>query len=225
VATMTTSTAADSASGVGARAGGAAGIAFVVLALAGNSLTGGGADAGAEPGAYAEEVSRRTADAAWRVGLTLELVGFLALLVFAAALARRIRLVEPREGYAGLLVLAGGVVLTAVKLGSGAAVFAADRRAGDLDGQLARLLADLNASAFVLSFVPLALLLGAAAVAALAHGALPRALGWTGAPLAVLLVAAASTGSDAVPIPFLLSLVWIIAVGAVMLRRPVAIAS
>lgn len=202
------------------RLGGAAGIAFVVLALAGNSLTGGGAESEAGPDAHAAEVVRRTADAAWRAGIALELLAFLALVVFAAALARRIRLVEPRESYAGTLVLAGGVLLVAVKLASGSAVYAADVRSGEISGELARLLADLNGAAFVLSFVPLALLLGAAGVGAVAHGALPRVLGWTGAPIAVLLVAAAATGADAAPVPFLLALVWLLATGAVMVRRP-----
>ncbi|HWG93715.1 MAG TPA: hypothetical protein VNU66_05770 [Mycobacteriales bacterium] len=219
----TTATPPATSTGTGrapGRLGGAAGIAFVVLALAGNSLTGGGVDSAAPSEAHAAEVVRRTADAAWRAGTALELVAFLALLVFSAALARRIRLSEPREGYLGLTVLAAGTLLAAVKLASGSALYAADRRAGELDGDLARLLTDLNDASFALSFVPLGLLLGAAAVAALAHGALPRALGWTGVPVAVLLVAAASTGADAVPVPFLLALVWLVATGVVLLRRP-----
>lgn len=224
---MTTTTSASTApvtsTGAAARIGGGAGIAFVVLALAGNGLTGGGVETDASPDDYAAEVARRTADGAWRAGIALELVAFLALLVFAAALARRIRLHEPREGYLGITVLAAGTLLAAVKLASGSALYAADRRAGELDGESARLLSDLNDASFALSFVPLGLLLGAAAVAALAHGALPRALGWTGAPLAVLLVAAASTGADAVPVPFLLSLLWLVATGVVMVRRPVPI--
>jgi hypothetical protein len=222
---MTTSTSAtarvDHTRKTPVRVGGAAGIAFVVLALVGNSLTGGGVDRGAAAGAYADEVARRTADGAWRAGIALELVAFLAFLVFAAALARRIRLSETREGYLGLTVLAAGTLLAAIKLASGSALYAADRRAGELDGELARMLSDLNDASFALSFVPLGLLLGAAAVAALVHGALPRALGWTGAPLAVLLVAAASTGADAVPVPFLLSLLWLVATGVVMVRRSV----
>lgn len=205
------------------RLGGAAGIAFVVLALVGNSFTGGGVASDAAADAYAAEVARRTADGAWRAGIVLELVAFLALLVFTAALARRIRLTEPRQGYLGLAALAAGTLLGAVKLASGSALYAADRRAGELDGESARMLADLNDASFALSFMPLGLLLGAAAVAALAHGALPRVLGWTGAPLAVLLVAAASTGADAVPVPFLLSLLWLVATGVVMMRRPLPI--
>lgn len=219
--TTSASTAPVTAAKASARFGGAAGIAFVVLALAGNNLTGGGVDSAAAADAYAAEVARRSADGAWRAGIALELVAFLALLVFSAALARRIRLSEPREGYLGLAVLAAGTLFAAVKVASGSALYAADRRAGELDGASARLLSDLNDASFALSFVPLGLLLGAAAVAALAYGALPRVLGWTGAPLAVLLVAAASTGADAVPVPFLLSLLWLVATGVVMVRRPV----
>lgn len=206
-----------------ATAGGAAGIAFVLLALTGNSLTGGGVESGSPDEAFAEEVVRRTGDAAWRAGIALELVAFLALLVFAAALGRRIRAAEPAESFAGPLVLAGGVLLVAVKLASGSALYAADHRAGDLDPALARLLSDLNGAAFALSFVPLAVLLGAAAVGSLAYRALPRSLGAGAALLAVLLVAAAATGLEAVPIPFLLSLVWILATSVVLLRRPSAI--
>lgn len=218
--TTTTLPPAEPSTGASGRLGGAAAIAFVVLALAGNSLTGGGVASQADPDAYAAEVVRRTADSAWRAGIALELLAFLALVVFAAALARRIRLVEPAQSYAGDLVLAGGVLLVAVKLASGSALYAADMRSDDISGELARLLNDLNGAAFVLSFVPLALLLGAAAVSALAHGALPRGLGWTGAPIAASLVAAAATGADAVPIPFLLALVWLLAAGVVMVRRP-----
>lgn len=213
-------TAVHTRTGVPGRLGGAAAIAFVALALAGNTLTGGGVPSGASPDAYADELVRRTGDASWRLGIGLELVAFLAFLVFGAALARRVRAVEPRDGYAGALVLAGAILFVAVKLASGSALYAADHRAGDLDAGLARLLTDLNDAAFVLSFVPLAVLLAAAAAGALAHGALPRALGWTAAPLAVLLVAAAATGSGAVPIPFLLALIWFVAVGVTMIRRP-----
>lgn len=202
------------------RVGGVAGVAFVVLALAGNSLTGGGPGSGADPEAFAAEVVRRTTDVAWRAGIALELLAFLAFVVFAAALAARVRAVEPTGGYAGTLVLSGGVLLVAVKLASGSALYAADRRAGEISGELARLLGDLNDAAFVLSFVPLALLLAAASVAALAHHALPRALGWVGVPIAVLLVAAAATGSDAIPVPFLLALLWVLSAGVVMVRRP-----
>jgi hypothetical protein len=72
-----------------------------------------------------------------------------------------------------------------------------------------------------LFLVPLAVLLAAAAAGALAHAALPRLLDRTPAPLAVLLVAVAATGSGAVPIPFLLALVWLLATGITMLRHPV----
>lgn len=218
--TTSTLPAAPPATRTPGRLGGAAGIAFVVLALAGNSLTGGGAESHAAPDAYAAEVVRRTGDTAWRAGIVLELLAFLALAVFAAALARRIRAVEPRCSYASTLVVAGGVLLVAVKLTSGSALYAADTRSGEISGELARLLSDLNSAAFVLSFVPLALLLAAAAVGALAYGALPRALGWTAAPIAALLVAAGAAGADANPVPFLLALVWLLATGAVMVRRP-----
>lgn len=207
--------------GVAARVGGAAAVAFVALALAGNSLTGGGVAPGSPPEAYAQEVVRRTGELAWRIGIGLELVAFVALLVFGAALGRRVRSCEPREGYAGWLVLAGSILFVAVKLASGSALYAADHRSGDLEPAIARLLSDLNDAAFALSFVPLAVLLAAAAVGSLAHAALPRLLGWTAAPLAVLLLVAAATGSDAVPIPFLLTLVWLLATGITMLRRPV----
>ncbi len=203
------------------RVGGAAGIAFVLLALTGNSLTGGGVEQGAPAEAYAEEVARRAGDATWQVGIALEMVAFVALLVFAAALARRVRAVEPEHSYAGQIVLTGGLLFVSVKLASGLALFAADRQAGDLDPALARAFTDVNDAGFGLSFLPLAVLLGAVAVAALAHGALPRALGWTGAVIAVLLLAAATGGADAVPVPFLLALVWLLVTGGVMLRRPV----
>jgi len=72
-------------------------------------------------------------------------------------------------------------------------------------------------------FLPLGVLLGAAAVGALDR-TLPRALGWTGAPLSVLLFAASASGPEAVPVPFLLALIWLLATGVVMLRRPVSTA-
>ncbi len=36
----------------------------------------------------------------------------------------------------------------------------------------------------------------------------------------MLLVAAAATGSDAIPVPFLLALLWVLSAGVVMVRRP-----
>lgn len=145
------------------------------------------------------------------VGLTLEIIGFIALCVvvacLVAALARRSPVAAATTGVAG-------AAMVAVKLGSAAFVMTAYHLADSLNATEADVLITLNGMAFVLSGLLLSLSFGAAGLGLLRTSA-PRWVGRVPAVLGPLGVAAALVGvadPDAyVPIPFLLLLLWMIA--------------
>jgi len=188
----------------------ACGAAFVALTLAGNSLTDSATDAGAAPSARsaADDLAAYADSGAARLGFALEVVALLALLVFAAHAAARI---GERSPLASRLALVAGAVLAAVKLGSGAALLGgiAHRKVLSPDAQLA--LVASNDAAFVLCWVPMALLVGSLAVGLRSASVVGPPTAGVGLALAVLTLLAALTGLDdvtsAVPVPFLLSLV------------------
>lgn len=186
----------------GWRPGALTGLGFVLAVLTGNSLT----ESAAGNGALADLTALSSSTAA-RLGLGLELLAFVLLLVFASEVAAR----GARGAAAHLSVLAAAVMV-AVKLGSGAAVLGAAHDPGPLDQASAELIVGANDAAFVLSWLGFGGFVAAGAVALAAAGALGRVLRTTGLGLGVLTVAAGVVGSvvpaAAVPIPFLLALLW-----------------
>lgn len=202
MSTTTTAPATPPATTIGWRPGALAGLGFVVAVLAGNSLT----ESAAGNGALADLTALSSSTAA-RLGLGLELLAFVLLLGFAAEVAAR----SARGAAVHLSVLAAAVMV-AVKLGSGAAVLGAVHDPGPLDQASADLLVDANGAAFVLSWLGFGGFVAAGAVALAAGGAVGRVLRGLGLGLGVLTVAAGIVGSvvpaAAVPIPFLLALLW-----------------
>ena len=143
----------------------------------------------------------------------LELVGFVALVVlFGWLVAFLVR----RAPVAAACVGVGGAAMIAVKLGSAAFTMAALSLADDLDATTADVLLDLGGQAFVLQGFLLGVALSAAGVGLLATSA-PRWLGWWPAVTGVLAMVTAGIGvvapSSYVPIPLLLLLFWMIALG------------
>ncbi len=205
------------------RAGAATGLAYVVLSVLGSDVIGGGAD-GPDFTAPASKVAGYLAahppTTATYVGGFLELVGLLCFVAFAAQLYTVLRRAEGGDGVLALTALAAGLLSAAVKLASAPAALEAFGRAREgIDPQLAAALVDVDSFGFMLTFAPLALLLGAAAAVVLRTGALPR---WQGvmaaftAPLLLLTVAGAGTVP---PLAMLLALVWIAAVSVTLVRR------
>ena len=155
------------------------------------------------------------------IGRGIGVLAFIALLAFTVYVARTIR---DREGSGGLLSgLALGGGLTAVVLGILAAIaqFAAVGRADEgIDPQVARALLDLSTISFVLTWLPLAVLTGAVAVAGVRFGILSRPISIAGGAVTVALLAGlAALPADAAYMAMVLSWLWFIAASVVLVRR------
>lgn len=185
------------------------GAGFVAAVLAGNSLTESVTGAG-----VLGDLDALAASTAARSGLVLELTAFVLLLCFVGLLAVAVR----RTTAAGVMAVAGTAMVT-VKLGSAASYLAALHSRDDLDETTALALVEQNAAAFVLTWIPFGVFVAAAAVALLGSGLAGRVAGGTGLVLGVLGILAGLVGAvwpaHAVPVPFLLSLLW---VGVVSVR-------
>lgn len=186
------------------------GPAFVVCVLLGNSLT----EAGGPSGPL-DRLEFLAESGSARLGLGLELAGLVLLLVFVAQVVHRCR-----PGAATVTAAVAGGVALALKLGSASAVLGAVREREGIDATTATALTGVNDAAFVLFMIGFGIFVAAAA------SALPvgRAWWWSGALLGSLTTLVGVVGSvvpaAAVPVPFLLSLLWTAAVGLRLTVRP-----
>lgn len=195
------------------RLGAAAGAAFVICMLAGNSMTESVVPADGSPAGTAAHLAAQAASGVVQLGLALELVGLLLLVWFAATLAG----LGGRRSAGGTLpfVVAGaGVLVAGVKLAS-AAPYLAALAADGLSNEVRHALVETNGAGFVLTWLPYALLVGGAAVLLRREGLVGRVLAGAGLVLAGLGLVVGLVGSSspqtAVPVPFLLSLLWTLA--------------
>lgn len=204
----------------------AAGIAFLVLLLLGNSLAMSGVEAFSDPTDVQLQAGllQQGAGAVNQLGLALELLAFVALAVLASRLAAQLR---ETAGW-GTAVAVAAATLLGVKLASAAPLLVAMDAAQSMDAGLARALVAMNEAAFVVSWLPFAVLVGAAAWGARQVGLTGPVLFGTGTLLAALGLVAALLGvrdiDSAVPVPFLLSLLWTTAL-AVHLGRSRTVAT
>lgn len=196
------------------RLGAAAGAAFVVCILAGNSMTESVVGSDASASGTAADLAEQAASGVVRAGLALELLGLLLLVVFAvtsAVLGMR----RSGVGILPLLVAGAAVLVAAVKLGSAAPYLAALADDGMAD-EIRHALVATNDAAFVLTWLPYAVLVGSLAVMLFRTGLVGRLLAGVGLALGGLGLAAALAGfsspADAMPLPFLVSLLWTFAV-------------
>jgi hypothetical protein len=109
-------------------------------------------------------------------------------------------------------------------LGSAAPVLAARYRSGNIDSQLTRTLQDIEEASFVLTFLPLAVLLAAFAIVAIRSGALPRWLGWIAAVISAAFLVGGLAGSadlalEWAALSMLLYPFWVVPTSVVLIRR------
>jgi hypothetical protein len=158
------------------------------------------------------------------VGLTLELLGFAGLVVLFAWLV--VHLFDRAPIAAVTTGIAGGAML-AVKVGSAAPMMVVHSMPDQLDPVTAEALISMNDQSFVVSGFLTCLAFLAAGVGLL-QTAFPRWLSWWAAVAGGLGVVAGIVGitrpDGYVPIPFLLCLVWMIAVAITTVMRPDAAA-
>lgn len=180
---------------------------FVASALAGNSLT--------ESAAGDTELATlglKAASLQVRAGLALELLGLVLLLVCVAWLGS----VVLQAGGATLpatTMLVAGAVAVSVKLSSGSDALAGLLAHDELDEAAAVALAASNGVAFELFWVVYGVFVASAGTALAAAGLVGRAWRATAVLLGLITTACGVAGAVepalAVPIPFLLSLVWL----------------
>ena len=156
-------------------------------------------------------------------GILVELFGFAFFLFFLGSLWACLRDAEGAGGWLSATAFGAGVAEFAVKLGSGAPLLATMANKG-MDPEIARALIAINDASFLLTFLPLAVMLSATAVVAIRWGALPRWLGWMAAVTALGLLGGLAAGvldpyAQWAVVPMLLYALWIVATSIVLIRR------
>jgi hypothetical protein len=201
----------------------AGGIFFVVLTLLGNDVLGSGGEApgmtasAAQIGAYVR--AHPPTVLSW-AALYIELVGILAFVFFLGSLWGVLRRAEGERSPFSAIAFGAGLVLVSVKIASFPAAIAAFHRGQEgMDPQLAAALFDMNEVSFVLTWAIVAVLLAATAVVVLRSGALPRWLGWSAAVLSPALLVGVAFATSFGFVPYVLSMVWIVATSIVLIRR------
>lgn len=200
----------------------ASGALYVLAILIGNGLAEPGTIDGDDAVAVLAELQRGLSPVQ-TFGLTLEILGFALFVVFLGALYRTTRRAETRDSWLAVTALGAGLLTVAVKVASIGPAMAARMRADDLSPELARTLEDINGAGFVVSGYTLGIFVAAAALATLVTRLIPRWLASAGVVVGVLTIAAGTAGildpAGYVPIPFLLGLVWILAVSVLLAVR------
>jgi hypothetical protein len=198
------------------RIGAACGAAYVVLALVGNGIATQGAEQSNDPtGAQAlQYIDHSLHSTAARVGTAMEIVAFVAFAFFIGWLGPFLRRAGGPASWLGNVAVVGGVATLAVKIGSVAPELALEDERNHVSASLARVVYAMAGAGFVLSFLTFAIFMLGAGASILSSGALGRVTGWVAVLLGVagVTVVCATTSQDANPVPFLLSLLWILIV-------------
>jgi hypothetical protein len=210
------------------RLGAVTGAAFVVLILVGNQMATAGSGQSAHPTGdqVLRDAARQVSSASVTAGVALEVLGFAAFIVFLGYLADVLRRTAGgrRGGIAAGTGIVAGAVMVAVKLGSAVPVMALWVDHGDISPQLALVLNDLGSVAFVVSWLPAAIFVAAAAAALHRAGLVGRPTAYCGLVLGaaglVLTIIGIHDPISANPLAFLLGLAWLLAVSVRLAIRP-----
>ena len=154
------------------------------------------------------------------IGVAVELIGFVGLVVLFAWLVVRLLDAAP---VAALTTGIAGTAMIAVKVGSAGPIMVVYSMPDKLDAVTAEMLISMNDQAFVISGFLMCLAFLAAGAGLLLTD-FPRWLSWWAAVAGGLGTVAGIVGIVRpdlfVPIPFLLCLVWMIAVAITAVMRP-----
>ena len=149
-----------------------------------------------------------------RLGIYLALLGVFFLFWFLGYLRRHLQQAEGEGGWLTQVAYGGGLVFAGLLLvGLSYAVAATVLSDYGDDPQVARALAVLGWEHLAVVAPPLAALVGGTAVVSLQFGASPRWLGWLGVVITLALL------TPAYFFAFLAALIWLVALGAVLLLR------
>jgi hypothetical protein len=111
------------------------------------------------------------------------------------------------------VTLGAGVLAAGLQFAAAPAQFAAVHRFGEgIDPQVARALMDVQSASFILSWFPLALVLGCSAWAGIGYALLPRWIALAAAAISVgLLAGLAAQPAEAAFMAFMFALLWLVA--------------
>ena len=203
----------------------ATGPAFVVLVLAGNSLTESATPEGS--GSASDEalagLEAHATSGAVHAGLALELLAFVSLAVFTAHL---VDLLRRRDvlGSSGVLAALAACWLLGVKVASGAPYLAGLAHHEQLTPEAALGLVGSNGASFVLAWLPFGLFVLATAHALHAAGLVGRFAWVAGSVIGTACVGLALWGApapdEANPLGFLAGLLWLLVVGSWLCVSP-----
>lgn len=205
-----------------ARVGAVSGAVCVLSVMVGNGLALAGWS-GATDGSGVLADLQRELSVVNIVGLSMELLGWVALVMFLGYLYRVLQRAEGPDGWLAPVAFGSGLIMVSIKLGSIAPLVAAWYRRDDLTVTTAEILHDLAGAFFVVSGWATGLLVASAAGSALASGVLPRWLGWFGMVSGMATLVAGTAGMmyprDYLPLPFLAGLLWILVTSVVLTAR------
>jgi hypothetical protein len=210
------------------RIGAATGAAFVVLIMVGNQMASSGPAESAHPTGeqVLRDVAHQASSATVTAGFVLEALGFAAFIGFLGYLADVLRRAPGRGpgGIAAGTAIVSGAVMLAVKLGSAAPLGTLAIDYGHVSPQVAQVLNDMSGVAFVISWLPFAIFVAAAAAGLHRAGLVGRPTAYSGLALGVAGVALSIAGVHdpvgANPLAFLLGLLWLLAVSVRLTVRP-----
>jgi Domain of unknown function (DUF4386) len=197
------------------------GLASVVLVFAGQAISGGGGspDLTASRATIMAWLAKQNGSGAHYVGGLAELLGILAMIVFAATLWSVLRSADGENSIPAATAFAAGVASATIKLASAPALFAAVWRHNQgLNPQLGAALVDMNNVSFVLTWTLDGVMLAAAAIVIFRHAVLPRWLGWLAAAAATISLLSAPAADHVPPLGILLTFVWIAGTSVVLTR-------
>ncbi len=207
------------------RAGALSGVIFVVLTFIGITIADpNSTDIDANPDQNSSVIANLFVEnrADMELGARFQIASIAFLIWFIAYLYRRVRTKENERGWISAAILGGGMALATIML-----LFAAFTLAISTiddygtDTAVARTLAALSWDMVGLMSAPLATFIGSIAVASLRYGALPRWVGYTGAPLALIMLAAPiSTLGEVFWLGFVIFWPWLLAVSIYLVIRP-----
>jgi hypothetical protein len=150
--------------------------------------------------------------------LVLELLGLLLFIPFLGYLWSVLREAEGPGGWLATTALGAGLVDVTIKFGG----LAPGKVANDFGDAtpMHKALEDMNSVAFIVTMLPLSVLMAAVALVSLKAGGLPRALGWLAAVTAPLLLVNGMFLDAEFGPAFLLFMLWTLLASVVLTIRP-----
>ena len=199
------------------RLGAASGALFVLAVMVGSVLNAVGSSAG-EEGPVSVATYQRQLTTTNRIGWSLVVLGFVALVVFLGYFTRWLRRFEAHDGWLSTAVGFAGLLYLALGLGELVTVMAGRNPGDELTTEIASTLLDLDEAAFAVSGLMFGVFVLLAGAHCLAYRSFPRWLGVMGVCLGVLTTAAGGVGvvsmGGYLPAPYVASLAWTLCLSA-----------